>query len=109
MMIDAYLDGSPPLLREPVAVPRALVDAVAPDVVERIKWNMPVTGRSYRWVAVASQRSRVSVYLDTSGNAVSVVAVYSILKPGKGRVNIPDRAELPLAQHEPAIMDVLFG
>jgi hypothetical protein len=109
MSVDAYLDGLPPQRRERVAAVRALVHTIAPDVVERIDWKMPVFGRGDRWVAVANQKSYVSVYLGTTGNAAAVIATDAQLKGGKACVNIPDRAELPIAALEPAIRDILFG
>jgi hypothetical protein len=109
MSVDAYLDGLPLQRRERVAAVRALVHTIAPDVVERIEWKMPVFSRGDRWVAVASQKSYVSVYLGTTGNAATVIATDPQLKGGKACVNIPDRAELPLAALEPAIRDILFG
>lgn len=109
MSVDAYLDGLPPPRRERVAAVRALVHAIAPDVVERIEWKMPVFGRGDRWVAVANQKSYVSVYLGTTGDAAVVIAVDPMLKGGKACVNIPDRAALPMAALELAIRDVLCG
>ena len=96
MTVDAYLDALPPGRRARVAAIRDLVHRIAPGVTERIEWKMPVFGLGERWVAVASQKSYVSVYLGTSGDVAAVLASDPLLKGGKACVNIPDRAELPL-------------
>jgi uncharacterized protein YdhG (YjbR/CyaY superfamily) len=109
MTVDAYLATLSPERQARVAAVRDLVHRVAPGVVERIDWKMPVFAIGDRWVAVASQKSYISVYLGTSGDVASVLASDPLLKGGKACVNIPDRADLPLAALEPAIRDVLTG
>lgn len=103
MSVDAYLEGLPPLRQARIAELRALIHRVVPDVVERIEWKMPVFGLGDRWIAVASQKSYISVYLRSQEGAAAVLATDAKLKGGKGCVNIPDRAELPLAALETAI------
>lgn len=107
MSVDEYVAALSPDRQEKVALLRALIREIAPDVVERIEWKMPVFARGSRWVAVASQKSYVSVYLGTEAIAAAVIASDPKLKGGKTCVNIPDRAELPLAALGPAIRDAL--
>ena len=105
--VDAYIAALPPLRQERLAALRTLVHRIAPDIVERIEWKMPVFGRGDRWVAVASQKSYISVYLRCEAGAAAVVATDARLKGGKGCVNITDRAELPLAALQTAISATL--
>lgn len=84
-----------------------LIRETAPDVVERIEWKMPVFALGERWVAVASQKSYVSVYLNCQALAATVVASAPALKGGKACVNIPDRAELPIEALGVAIRNAL--
>ena len=107
MSVDAYIAALAPLRQARIAQLRALILEIAPDVAERIEWKMPVFARGEHWVAVASQKSYVSVYLGCSTIAAAVVASDPKLKGGKACVNIPDRAELPLAALGPAIRDAL--
>ena len=107
MSVDAYLAALSPERQARVAAIRALVHRIAPDVAERIEWKMPVFARGERWVAVASQKAYVSVYLTCEARAAAVVATDPKLKGGKSCVNIPDRAELPIAALEIAIRDAL--
>ena len=107
MSVDAYIAALPPERQARVAALRALIQRVAPDVAERIEWKMPVFGRGERWVAVASQKNYISVYLGLDGDVAAVLASDPELKGGKTCVNIPDRAELPLAALETAIRDAL--
>jgi len=107
MSVDSYIAALPPLRQERVAQFRALVRHVAPDSVEGIEWKMPVFRRGDHWVAVASQKSYLSVYLGTNDIAAAVIASDPALKGGKTCVNIPDRVALPMAALEPAIRDAL--
>ena len=102
--VDAYIAALEPLRRARLA---ALIHDLAPDVVERIEWRMPVFGMADRWVAVASQKSCVSVYLGSQAEAAAVVASDPQLTGGKACVNIPDRAALPLLALQPAIRATL--
>ncbi len=105
--VDAYIAKLEPLRRERMLALRAFIHGEASDVVERIEWKMPVFGRGDRWVAVASQKSYISVYLRCESGAQAVVASDPRLKGGKGCVNISDRAELPLAALGPPIRETL--
>lgn len=107
--VDAYIAALEPLRRERLTALRELIHAVAPEVTERIDWRMPVFGVGELWVAVASQKSYVSVYLGCQSEAAAIVATDPKLKGGKACVNIPDRAELPLAALGAAIRRHLDG
>ncbi len=107
--VDAYIAALDPLRRERLESLRTLVHSLYPDVAERIEWKMPVFSRGDVWVATASQKSCVSVYLHNEGGAAAIAASDPKLKHGKGCLNIPDRAELPLAALAPVIRDRLAG
>jgi hypothetical protein len=106
--VDAYIAAVPPLRAERLAALRALIHEIDPDIVEGIDWKMPVFYRGDRWIAVASQKSYISVYLRCEGGAAAVVATDSKLKGGKGCVNISDRADVPLAALAPVIRESLY-
>jgi uncharacterized protein YdhG (YjbR/CyaY superfamily) len=105
--VDAYIAALEPLRRERLAALRSLVHSLYPDVAERIEWKMPVFSRADAWVATASQKSYVSVYLHNEGGAAEIAATDPKLKHGKGCLNIPDRAEVPLAALGPMIRERL--
>lgn len=105
--IDTYIAALPPLRAERLAALRTLIHKVEPDVVEGFDWAMPVFRLGERWVAMASKKSYVSVYLGTEAQAAAVIASDPKLKGGKACVNISDRAELPLAALAPAIRQAL--
>jgi hypothetical protein len=105
--VDAYIAALPPLRQERLLALRGLIHRVVPDVVERIEWKMPVFGVGDRWVAAASQKSYLSVYLGTDARAAEVIASDPSLKGGKACVNITDKATMPLAALEPAIVAAL--
>ncbi len=105
--IDSYIAALPPLRAERLAALRALIHSVEPGAVEGFDWAMPVFRLGERWVAVASKKSYISVYLGCEAHAAAVIASYPKLKGGKACVNITDRAELPLAALAPAIRRAL--
>lgn len=108
MSVDDYLAALTPLRRERVAAVRAAAHAAYPDVTESIEWKMPVFRRGPdRWIAVASQKSYVSVYLRSVEWAATVAATDPRLGHGKGCVNIKDTAAMPVAAIAEAVRAML--
>jgi uncharacterized protein YdhG (YjbR/CyaY superfamily) len=105
--VDAYIAALDPLRRERLSALRALIHAQHPDIAERIEWKMPVFSRGDAWIATASQKSYVSVYLRCMEGAAAIAATDPKLKNGKGCLNIPDRADVPLAALAPVIRERL--
>ena len=105
--VDAYIAALPPLRRDRMTTLRTLIHTAVPAVTERIEWKIPVFGVGDRWVAAASQKSYISVYLGCEARAVAVIATDPALKGGKSCVNITDRAALPLGALKAAIADAL--
>jgi uncharacterized protein YdhG (YjbR/CyaY superfamily) len=105
--VDAYIEVLEPLRRDRLTAIRALVHSLYPDVSERIDWKMPVFSRGKQWIAAASQKSYVSVYLRSVDGVASIVAGDKRLKSGKGCLNIPDSADMPLAALAPIIRERL--
>ena len=107
--VDAYIAALPPLRQARLKAVRELVHRVAPGVSERIEWKMPVFSIGDRWVAAASQKSWVSVYLGCEARAAAVIATDPALKGGKACVNITDRAALPEDALALAVAQVFAG
>ena len=100
--VDAYIAAAVPLRRERLQALRDLIHAVAPDVAESIEWKMPVYRLGTEYLAIASQKSYLSIYFGAE-NVGAILAAVPGLKGGKGCLNIGDRTPLPLAALEPAI------
>jgi hypothetical protein len=107
--IDAYVAALSPLRQARLSLLRQLVHRIAPAVAETIEHRMPHFRSGDNWVAVASQKSWLSVYLGCAARAAPVIASDPKLKGGKSCVNITDRTDLPLAALETAFRDVLPG
>ena len=105
--VDAYLAALSPARRERVAAVRTAIHAAVPGVAERIEWRMPVFSRGDRWIAVASQKSYISVYLRSVDHAARIAATDSGLTQGKGCVNVRDAAAMPVAAIAAAAADLL--
>lgn len=87
---------------------RAAVHAAFPDVAESIEWKMSVFRRGPdRWIAVASQKSYVSVYLRSVEWAAKIAAGDPKLGHGKGCVNIRDTVAMPVAALAEAVRAML--
>jgi hypothetical protein len=98
----AYIAACPPLRAERLAAIRALALAL-PGVSESMEWNMPVFRRGDEWFAMANRAAYISIYLHDVGLVAALVAADKALKSGKGCLNVPDRAALPLAALDAAI------
>lgn len=107
MSVDDYLDGLSPLRRERIETVRAAVHAAFPDITESIEWKMPVFRRGGKWIATASQKSYVSVYLRSVDWAAKIAATDPKLGHGKGCVNIRDTVAMPVAALAEAVREVL--
>lgn len=105
--IAAYIAAAPPGRQARLTALHDLITSIAPDATSGIEWKMPVFRRGAAWVAIANQKSYLSVYLGTEARAAAVVASDPALKGGKACVNIPDRAALPLAALAPALRAAL--
>lgn len=93
--------------RERLETLRALIHAAVPDVAESIEWQMPVFRRGAHWVAMADRAAYLSVYLQDAPLVDAIAAGDPRLKRGKACLNIPDRADLPLAGLEAAFRQLL--
>ena len=107
--VDAYIAATPPLRQERLSALRALIHRIAPDVVESTDWRMPVYRTGERYVATASQKNYLSVYLGNEDGVAALIAAVPGLKGGKNCLNITDRIPLPMEQLEPVIRRQLAG
>ncbi len=98
--VDAYIADQPPARADRLRQLRAAIHAAAPDVAESIEWKMPVFRARGDWLAMANRSAYISLYLHDVAAVAALVASDARLKSGKGCLNIPDRAALPLAALE---------
>lgn len=103
--VSAYIAAAP--RRDRLETLRALIHAAAPDITESIEWKMPVFRRGDHWIAMADRSAYLSVYLHNVTLVDIISASDARLKRGKGCLNIPDRADLPLAGLEAAFREML--
>jgi uncharacterized protein YdhG (YjbR/CyaY superfamily) len=96
MTVDDYIAAVPPLRAERLSAIRAIVHRVAPGVVESIEWKMPVYRLGERYLATASQKSYLSLYIGKA-QVEALCAAVPGLKSGKGCLNLTDRTPLPPA------------
>ena len=101
--VDAYIAAAPPLRRERLDTLRALVHRAVPHAVESLDWRIPVFRVGERYVAMASQKNYLSVYLGHNEGLAAIIAAVPGLKCGKGCLNVTDRTPLPLDLLEPVI------
>ena len=105
--VDGYLEGLTAERRDRVAAVRTIVRETYPDIAEGIEWKMPVFRRGDRWIAVASQKSYVSLYLGCEPLAARVAASDPGLRHGKGCVNVRDSVAMPIEALRPVIRELL--
>ena len=105
--IDDYLAALTPGRRARLQSVRSLVHAAYSDITERIEWQMPVLARGERVLAMASRAAYMSVYLRSADAVARMRATDPKLKSGKGCLNIPDRAAMPLTALGEVLPDLL--
>ena len=94
MSVDDYIAAAPPLRAARLAAIRAIVHRVAPGIAESIEWKMPVYRLGERYLATASQKSYLSLYIGKA-QVDALAAAVPGLKAGKGCLNITDTRPLP--------------
>lgn len=80
-----------------------LIKELYPDAEESMKYKMPTYTTAQGWVAVANQKSYISLYTCSSEHLASFKAAHPGIKTGKGCINFRDKDPIPLEDLKPVI------
>ena len=94
--VDEYIAGFPPETRKLLEELRALVQATAPEVTERISYGIPTFDLDGRYlVYIAGFKKHVSLYPVTADLTAALGEEVAPYKKGKGTVQFPLGQPLP--------------
>ena len=102
MVLDDYLKGIPDHRLAGFNAILKLIRQMYPNAIESMKYKMPTfengnhQGDKPGWIALANQKSYVSVYTCMEGHLVSFKERHPNIKTGKGCINFRDKDEIPL-------------
>jgi len=72
-----------------------IIKSLYPMAEESMRYKMPTYELGEAWVAVANQKSYISVYTCSAEHIASFKKKHPNLKTGKGCINFRDRDEIP--------------
>ncbi len=109
MNITEYLDKASAERRGRLLALMDRIKSLYPDAEESMQYKMPTYTVSGGWVAVANQKSYVSLYTCSAEHLASFKAAHPDIKTGKGCINFRDRDEIPLDDVETVIHSAMRG
>ena len=96
MTYDDYLEKIPEYRKERFTKLLNLVTGLYPDAKPSMKYKMPTFSMGDGWVALANQKSYISLYTCSAEHLKEFKKKYPKVKTGKGCVNIKDKDDFPL-------------
>ena len=109
MELTDYLAKATDVRRERLLSIMDLIKALYPDAKESMKYKMPTYTTESGWVAVANQKSYVSLYTCAEEHLVSFKKLHPGIKTGKGCINFRDKDAIPLEDLKSVIRSAITG
>ena len=109
MELSEYVANATESRRERLLSIMNLIKRLYPDAEESMKYKMPTYTTDTGWVAVANQKSYVSLYTCDAEHLVAFKAAHPSIKTGKGCINFRDRDPIPLEDLEAVIHSAIRG
>lgn len=107
MDLDSYLDAIPPARRARFDAIRALIAELYPEASESMRYKMPTYEYEQGWIALANQKSYISVYTCSAEHIAAFRQRHPALKTGTGCINFRDRDDIPLDDLKAVISSAL--
>ena len=101
--VKKYLEAVPEARRSHVTTLHALILECFPDCVVDMRYKMPTYSHGEGWVAVASQKSYVSLYTCSATHLTGFKKKHPDYKTGKGCINFRQSDAIPAADVEAVI------
>ncbi|MCK5359991.1 MAG: DUF1801 domain-containing protein [Gammaproteobacteria bacterium] len=96
MTFDNYLEKIPEDRAERFTKLVKLIMGLYPDAKPSMKYKMPTFTMGTSWVALANQKSYISLYTCSAEHLKEFKMKYPDVKTGKACVNIKDKDDFPL-------------
>ena len=107
MSVEAYLDTVPAERKAKLESILLLIRSMYPLAIELMKYKMPTYEYDKGWVAVANQKSYISLYTCSVVHITEFKQKYSKIKTGKGCINFRDGDLIPLKDLETVIRSAI--
>jgi len=86
---------------------RKRIKALYPKAKESMRYKMPTYEFAEGWVALANQKSYISLYTCSPANIAEFKEKHSSIKTGKGCINFRDKDEIPLTDLDSVIQNAM--
>ena len=96
MTTEDYINNIPLHRRARFLQIRQCIISLFPNAIESMKYKMPTFELDSHWIALANQKSYLSVYTCAAHHILSFKQKYPKIKTGKGCLNIKDKDEFIL-------------
>jgi uncharacterized protein YdhG (YjbR/CyaY superfamily) len=94
--VAAYFNAASPQRRERLLALHELIVRTLPAAELSLGYRMPTYKTASGWVAIANQKSYVSLYTCSAAHIADFKAKHSQLKTGTGCINFRDKDPLPM-------------
>lgn len=96
MSIEKYMADIPPHRFSRFNAIFTLITQHYPTANISLKYKMPTFELNNRWIAIANQKSYISVYTCVAEHIAEFQALHPKVKTGKGCINIKDSDDFPV-------------
>ena len=110
--VEQYFEAVPGNRRERLNVLHELIIGLYPQASVDMSYRMPTDKHGQGWVALANQKSYISLYTCSYEHIRDFADKYPAIKTGKGCINFRDRDALPLTEIQQVVshaMDQVKG
>lgn len=104
----AYFNAAEGTRRERLDILHTAIMECFPDAVVDMKYKMPTYTYGEGWVAIANQKSYVSLYTCSASHLQTFKEQHPTYKTGKGCINFRARDEIPLSDIKEVIRHAML-
>lgn len=105
--IEEYIQTVPDTRRPKFETILYLIRGLYPDAEESMKYKMPTFQNKAGWIAVANQKSYISVYTCMEQHIADFKTRHPHIKTGKGCINFRDKDDIPLDDLKPVVVSAM--
>ena len=103
MQLETYLNNIPAARRERFESIRDLILRLYPEAIESMRYKMPTYESGQGWVALANQKSYISLYTCGAMHLAEFKRRHPRIKTGSGCINFRSSDDIPLDALEQVI------
>ncbi|MDO6444922.1 DUF1801 domain-containing protein [Colwellia sp. 1_MG-2023] len=107
MNLTTYLKNIPEQRRARFNAIHSLILNMYPDVEQSMKYKMPTFSLGKHWIALANQKSYLSLYTCSADHLVAFQKMHPKIKTGKGCINIKDNDQFDITDLSSVITSAL--